>query len=293
MTPWREIRAVADRRAAGHDADAGGRGRASSAAACPCRRTASAPWSIDASTMSPNRKPSRMPCFTQALTRQPVGLRRIGLGGAHVAGATARRAAARTRRAPPSRSAVAPGANSSSMSVSSRVRCDAPSASTLQQSPRLDRAPAESSSATRGRGRHHRQPVHLLEQAHRRHRRLHRNRVRLDEVDVHQRQERACASARAAAKSPRSARFDHLRHLGRHLVRRHRDDAAAADRHQRQRHRIVAGQHDEVRRHERGRPRTSASCCRRLPSRRRCSGSRRAARASRGSTLQPVRPGTL
>ena len=40
--------------------------------------------------------------------------------------------------------------------------------------------------------------------------------------------------------------LDHLHHLRRNLVRRHRDDAAAADRHQRQRHRIVAREHDEV-----------------------------------------------
>ena len=32
------------------------------------------------------RKPSRMPCFTQVLTRQPVRRRRIRLGGAHLAG---------------------------------------------------------------------------------------------------------------------------------------------------------------------------------------------------------------
>ena len=38
----REVRAVADRRAAGHDAHAGAEARAASAAACPCRRTAAA-----------------------------------------------------------------------------------------------------------------------------------------------------------------------------------------------------------------------------------------------------------
>ena len=32
------------------------------------------------STVSPKRNPSRMPCFTQVLTRQPVGDARIALG---------------------------------------------------------------------------------------------------------------------------------------------------------------------------------------------------------------------
>src|SRR5262249_52670865 len=31
------------------------------------------PWSIEASTMSPNLNPSRMPCFPHVLTRQPIG----------------------------------------------------------------------------------------------------------------------------------------------------------------------------------------------------------------------------
>src|SRR5262249_27645079 len=31
------------------------------------------PWSIDTSVVSPNLKPSRMPCFTHVLTRQPTG----------------------------------------------------------------------------------------------------------------------------------------------------------------------------------------------------------------------------
>ena len=46
--------------------------------------------STDISTMPPMRKPSRMPFFTQAFTRQPVGATRIGLGGAHAALRSAR-----------------------------------------------------------------------------------------------------------------------------------------------------------------------------------------------------------
>ena len=48
----------------------------------PCRSRAAAWRSIDMSTIAPKRKPSRMPFFTQALTRQPVWRRGIGLGGA-------------------------------------------------------------------------------------------------------------------------------------------------------------------------------------------------------------------
>src|SRR3954471_23902464 len=31
------------------------------------------PWSIDTSLLSPNLKPSRIPCFTHVFTRQPTG----------------------------------------------------------------------------------------------------------------------------------------------------------------------------------------------------------------------------
>ena len=43
------------------------------------------PWSIDTSASAPHRNPSRIPCFTQAFTRQPVGLAGIRLRRAHAA----------------------------------------------------------------------------------------------------------------------------------------------------------------------------------------------------------------
>ena len=59
----------------------------------------------------------------------------------------------------------------------------------------------------------------------------------------------AWCSARAAAKSPASAASTSRRHPVRHDVGGHGNHAAAADRHQRQRQRIVAAQDLEVRRH--------------------------------------------
>ena len=67
------------------------------------------PWSADMSTMSPKRKPSRMPCFTQAFTRQPAGADAIRLRRARRARATTPRAAARTRSRACSRSARGAG----------------------------------------------------------------------------------------------------------------------------------------------------------------------------------------
>ena len=74
--------------------------------------------------------------------------------------------------------------------------------------------------------------------------------------------------------------FHHVGHLARDLVRAHRDDAVAADSHERQRERVVARQHQEVpgtASHDLGHLR---SCCRPLPSRRRRSGWWRAGPAS-------------
>ena len=177
----REVGAVADRRSAGHDADAGGEpGLLQRQRVLVVERQR--PWSIDASTMSPNRKPSRMPCFTQVLTRQPVGARRIGLGGAHRARPTAPRAAARTPSRAASRSARRARGDQivdlvSSMRVPAirraRAQTSAPSAGRAPCSTLVDLL------LRLGRRRHHRQPVHLLEQSHRRHRGLHRHRVRL------------------------------------------------------------------------------------------------------------------
>jgi hypothetical protein len=87
-------------------------------------------------------------------------------------------------------------------------------------------------------------------------------------------------------------RLDHLRHFGGHFVRRHRDDAASADGHQRHRNRVVARQDDEVR----GNAAADFGHLRDV-----AGGfldaddiwNRREARERAGSTLHPVRPGTL
>ena len=96
-----------------------------------------------------------------------------------------------------------------------------------------------------------------------------------------------------AAKSPRSASSTMLRHLRRHLVRRHRDDAAAADRHQRQRQRVVAREHDEVVRHGAADLAHLRDVARRFLDADDVRNRGQARAASPASMLQPVRPGTL
>ena len=56
------------------------------------------PWSDETSALSPRRKPSRMPCLTQVLTRQPAGAVAIGLSRPRPRRWRAPRAAARTPR---------------------------------------------------------------------------------------------------------------------------------------------------------------------------------------------------
>src|SRR5450432_2986085 len=68
--------------------------------------------------MSPNLKPSRMPCFTQRLTRQPIGLDASGSAARTWPDDNASRSRANTARAS-SRSADAPAATRLLMSVSS------------------------------------------------------------------------------------------------------------------------------------------------------------------------------
>ena len=134
------------------------------------------------------RKPSRMPFFTQAFTRQPVVADGVRLGGADLA---------RVQRSLEMRRT---GAKCSSVYVGRLV---------VEQAFDLSLQRARSSAAVRRRrarfrsspdssalGRHQRQAPDRLEQAHQRHRGLHRNRVRFDEVDVHQRQVLALDRAR-------------------------------------------------------------------------------------------------
>ena len=199
------------------------------------------------STRSPKRKPSRMPCLTQALTRHPVG--EDGSGSA-----------ART----------APGLESQPQFVEGRARRRLVGAGTRGDE-RFDGDPeacmrdfeaelfqeADDLLLRRLARRHHRQAIDLFAQAHRRHRELHRAGIRLDEVAEHQRHQLVVQLAGRLVVAA-LGRFHQLRHLGGNGVRRHRDQAAAANRHQRQRQRIVSGQHEEVGRHARGRSRPSA-----------------------------------
>ena len=76
--------------------------------------------SFDASTMSPNLKPRRMPCFTQVLTRQPSGLDASGSAARTAPDDSASRSCAKAARAA-SRSADAPAATRALMSVSSML----------------------------------------------------------------------------------------------------------------------------------------------------------------------------
>ena len=176
------------------------------------------------STMSPKRKPSRMPCFTQTLTRQPVGDARRARPRARVR-RTARRAAERTPRAPrPSGAAAAlleesgdPVARWSCEGQAELARQSAfRTASTVRRAPRRR---AASAAAARARSapscaaarRHERQAVALLDQPHRRHRRLARDRIGLDEVHLNERQQPVVQLARAGEVAS-LAQLDDLRH---------------------------------------------------------------------------------
>src|SRR5256886_721107 len=91
-----------------------------------------------------------------------------------------------------------------------------------------------------GLRRTHREAIGLLEQPHCGHRGFHRDGIGLDEIDLHQRDDPVVdGSRRGEIVSLRG--LHHLRHLRRNLVRGDRDDAATADRHQRQRQRIEIG----------------------------------------------------
>ena len=94
-------------------------------------------------------------------------------------------------------------------------------------------------SQRRRRRRRQRQPVAGLREAHRFERRLDGDGVGLYEVHLHQRQQAFVRRARAAAKSPLSARSTNCAMAGRRLVRHDRDHAASAQRQQGERERVV------------------------------------------------------
>ena len=95
------------------------------------------------------------------------------------------------------------------------------------------------------RWRHHRQTIHRFAQSEHRQRRLHGNRVGLDEVHQHQRQQGLMLGARGGEVAGERGIHQPGHAVG-HEVGRDRDHAAAADRHQRQRQRVVATEHREV-----------------------------------------------
>ena len=173
------------------------------------------------STTSPKRKPSRMPCFTQTLTRQPVGDDGIGLGGAHAPG---RQLRAQPRERLAGRVLRRGGALLEERGdlLLARSRHDARAAAPSRRSCCSTR---HHLLARRRARRHQRQPIALLDEPHRRHRRLARDRIGLDEVDLDERQQPVVQLARAGEVAL-LAQLDDLRHLRRRLVRGHRDDAA-------------------------------------------------------------------
>ena len=239
------------------------RGRASSASSCPCRRTATCRGRPTCPTVSPKRKPSRMPCLTQVLTRQPDGdaasgsaartsprpsarcsSKNASRAAALVGGRRLRRRATRFARAMQVAHARAPWTTIGRPNafIAARIfSCDAGFGGTIGSRYVSSHRPIAAIANFTGPG--------------------------LDSTKLHLHEAAAacwCQSARGREVAALGG-FDHLHHLGRHLVRRDRNDAAAANRHQRQRQRVVARQHDEIRRARCGRSRPSASCCRTLP----------------------------
>src|SRR6266850_1464008 len=208
------------------------------------------PFATPMSTTSPKRNPSRMPCFTQTLTRQPVGDDASGSAERTVPSESSSRRRRNASRAS-SRGAFEPCSNRRVMR-SARVLMNPwgePSrlaSYTRRRSKHLQVLQHAHHLLARGRARRdHRQPVVLLEQPHRRHRRLHRHWVGLDEVHLAERQQPRVQAARRRVVVVLGQLHD-VRHLRRRHVRRHRDDAAAAHRHRGHRQRVVAAEQDEL-----------------------------------------------
>ena len=163
-----------------------------------CRRTAGASASTDMSTIAAHAEAEQDALLhpgvhapAGAASRRPARRR-----GSRPAFSAALKSCEEARSALPCMSA---GLSSKSCSISAcnghPPAASRPTASsTFSIFARLARA-----------GRHHRQPPDRLEQAHQRHRGLHRNRVRLDEVDLHQRQDIG-AGWRARRRNRRAGR---------------------------------------------------------------------------------------
>ena len=193
--------------------------------------------------MSPKRNPSRMPCLTQrvdAPARRRPGVR---LGGADLARPSAR-CSSEERLA--RRGLVGARARGESDSI---VRCRSLTRATRRQ--RAARTPSSwrgSSPATPvvgdtigSRNTSSHRPMAAIANF---------TGMGFDSMKLTCISGSSCwCHRRAVAKSPRSALSTICAISAGIDVRRHRDQPAAADRHQRQRNRVVTRQHDEVRRH--------------------------------------------
>src|SRR5579883_681875 len=189
------------------------------------------------STMAPMRKPSRIPFFTHALTRQPVGEAASGWAARTRPALRAARKSSKRRK---SSGAYCAGGLSNSRSISA---CNG---HLPEQSGRFQHLLDPREIGRRRRA--HRQTVDRLQQAHERQRRLDRDGIRFHEVDVHQRQVFRLDTARGFEIAAQAGARQ-FRHLRGDLVRGHRDHAAAAEGHERDRDGIVAGKDREPRRH--------------------------------------------
>ena len=192
-----DVAAVANARSAGHDAHAVARRKMPSPDRYPYRRTAASRnrWTYPRSM--PMRKPTRIPFFTQALVRQPLGLRRVGLGRAHAARVQfflecAEKLAILFR--------VARGLGvEQSFDLLFKLAQLRFATWTLSRSAR-DSSTARIFARFSDARRHQRQPEHGLEQSHLRHRRFHRRGIRFDEIHFQQRHA-ICAAWRALPRN--------------------------------------------------------------------------------------------
>src|ERR1044072_5546105 len=179
------------------------------------------------SESTPIRKPTRMPLLTQELTRQRPSSPRS-------AARTSPRLSACLNDSKTSRSVeVNPplfAYNSSTCSRSDMRR--------LLQHAKLAQHLAYARTRLLGHG-HERQAQVLFEQSHQSHRGLYWAGARLDEVHIHQREPAVVQLARLVPAAGESG-VNHPRQRAGCLVRRGRDKPVAAERYQRERHRVVA-----------------------------------------------------
>src|SRR5262245_51758783 len=170
--------------------------------------------SIDMSTIAPMRKPSKMPFFTQVLTRQPVGE-----DGSSSAARTSPRLSAslKARNSARCSSVYCAGGASKSCSI-----CDGCMHSLSDQPQRFQHT-ANACLVCRA-WRNERKAPDRLQQAHLCHCGFHRTGIRLHEIDFHERQITAVQLARASEISA-DGQASEPRHLCGNFIGDNRDDA--------------------------------------------------------------------